>query len=569
MQLKGFDEPSKSHLPRRTSLIVSAAAIIVLSLLAGVKPALGAPTITANPNPVLIPQGKNEGTTVLSWDAGAGRADSRVWIQVDSDREEIFAASAKGTSEITVVMDKTYTFRLYSGDGAQVLASIVVKARRPDPPKPSLPAIPRSAPEAHPAYLYGVLPDGSLKWYRHDGRGRGSAEWQGPRDITSGLTGLKQVFAGGGYHVFYTIAPDGTLKWFKHSFTDTAGELDTRGRDVPQNVGNGWQNFKHVFSTGGGSIYAVTQDGMLKWYLYDKAWDGPKDMGSGWGNFKNVFSTGDGVIYAITQEGKLLWFKHNFYKYGVSTEGHGPNGQPAWGGPKEVGTGWQNFRQVFSPGDGIIYAVTKEGRLLWYRHQGYRTGSSIWLPPREVASTGWENFEFAFALLNVNDDWISYDRKTPSEVKGIPPVFSVPAGSESFFQDLIIQPASDGATISYTPAADCRALIKVSTHKPNSLPESTPYVHDLGFEDLFPPELKLPAYCNEFELFAPQRYGMRRDCRIGGLAPNTTYFFVIMALTFNNKSTYASDYNGGYDKAFFFSGSFVTKSRDTIRPRNP
>ncbi len=73
MQGKGFDESIKSKSPRRTFSVVSAAAIIVLALLADVKPAIAAPTITANPNSVLIAQGKNEGTTMPSWDAGVDR----------------------------------------------------------------------------------------------------------------------------------------------------------------------------------------------------------------------------------------------------------------------------------------------------------------------------------------------------------------------------------------------------------------------------------------------------------------------------------------------------------------
>lgn len=546
--------------------------LAALSLPVVARSTLAAPTITANPNPVVVPEGKTEGTTTISWDAGADRADSRVWLQVDAGKEDLFAASAKGTSEIKVVMDKTYVFRLYSGDGAQVLASITVKGRRPDPPKPSLPAIPQSAPGARPAYIYGVLPDGTLKWYRHDGRGRGSSEWQGPRDITTGLQGLKQVFAGGDDDEFYTIAPNGTLKWYEHSFTDTASDLPTKGDAVPQNVGNGWQNFKHVFSVGAGTIYAVAQDGSLKWYRYErtliygeKPWEGPKDVGSGWGNFKSVFSTGEGVIYAITQEGKLLWHKHNFYKYGVGSEAQGGQGQAAWEGPKEVGRGWQNFKHVFSSGDGIIYAVTKEGKLLWYKHQGFLTGSNIWLGPREVGRAGWENFEHVFALLD--GPRFDSDRTKPSEVKRVPPVFSTPPGSSSFFREMIVQPGRDSAIISYTPSDSIRTMIAVSTHKPYSLPDTVP-LDQAGKVSTFPQEAKASVHCSDvgdWYMNAPS--ADRRNCQIGNLAPNTTYYFVIIADTYQYVETPVGRDEWNPGPRFYYSGSFKTKSPDTLRPR--
>ena len=585
MQPKSFRVSTSNLLTSRMLPFVLAVALVAPSLFAGVQLAFAAPTITANPNPVVIPEGKTEGTTMISWDAGVDRGDSRVWLQVDGGKEDIFAASAKGTSEIKVVMGKTYIFRLYSGDGAQVLASITVKAQ---PPKPSLPTIPPSAPGARPAYIYGVLPNGTLRWYRHDGRGRGSTEWQGPRDITSGFQGLKQIF-GSVYKYFFTIASDGALKRYPHSATDVAGDFATRGDFVPRNAGNGWLNFKHVFSTGGESadqgdhiIYAVAQDGTLKWYRYtpvlvygDKPWQGPKDIGSGWGNFKNVFSTGNGVIYAITPEGKLLWHKHNFYEYGVGSEGQGKDGLAAWEGPREVGRGWQNFKHVFSSGEGVIYAVTKEGKLLWYQHQGFLTGSNIWLGPREVGISGWENFEHVFALM----DRPKYDsdRSKPAEVKRVPPVFSTRPESSPFFRDLIVQPGSDGAIISFTPSDDSRTAIAASTHKPLSFPETIPY--DKKMADMFTgtgmflPEAKVSVFCAEsWANTYPNRndpHTGRRDCRqINGLAPNTTYYFVITAYTYKyvEKPEFPKD-NWQPVSVFYYSGSFKTKSLDTLRPR--
>jgi hypothetical protein len=540
------------------SSLILAVTVAVVSFPAVVGTTHLAPTITASPNPVIVPAGKTEGTSVITWDAGADRSDSRVWLQVDNGKEDIFATSGKGSSETKVVMGKTYVFKLYSGDGTQVLASISVKAELP---KPSLAPINRSAPGTRPTYIYGVLPDGTLRWYRHDGSRRGVVDWQGPRDIATGLQGLKQAF-GGDYEVFYTIASDGTLKRYPHSHTDVAGDFATKGTEVPRNVGNGWQNFKQVFSTSedsrfGGDpiIYAIAQDDTLKWYRFgDKPWENPKDVGSGWGNFKTVFSTGEGIIYAITQEGKLLWHKHNFFKYGVGAEGQGSGGQTAWEGPKEVGRGWQNFKHVFSSNEGVIYAVTKEGKLLWYKHQGYLNGLPVWLGPREVASAGWEKFEHVFAILN---SYTGGSRSGQAEVKRLPPIFSTPP--ESFFGDLIVQPGRDRVIISYSPAKPCRAMIAVSTRKPYALPDTLP-LDQADKVSIYPQEAKASVYCSDSGAwYMKEPSEVRRDCQITGLANNTTYYFVIIADSYDFFEERRVDNQWRRGPAFYYSGSFTTQ----------
>jgi hypothetical protein len=158
---------------------------------------------------------------------------------------------------------------------------------------------------------------------------------------------------------------------------------------------------------GEGIIYAITQDGELRWYKHNGymtgagletpgAWENAKDVGRGWGGFQQVFSAGGGIIYAITQDGKLLWYKHNGYMTGAGLETPG-----AWEGPKEVGTGWNGFRQVVPAGAGVILVIENNGKLLWYRHNGYLTGlgtPGAWEGPKEVG-TGWQGFKQVIALL--------------------------------------------------------------------------------------------------------------------------------------------------------------------------
>jgi len=76
----------------------------------------------------------------------------------------------------------------------------------------------------------------------------------------------------------------------------------------------------------------------------------------------------------------------------------------AWEGPKEVGRGWKAFRQIVPAGGGVILAIQNDGKLLWYRHKGYLTGTGLqrgsWAGPNAVG-TGWQGFKKVIALLPV------------------------------------------------------------------------------------------------------------------------------------------------------------------------
>ena len=136
-------------------------------------------------------------------------------------------------------------------------------------------------------------------------------------------------------------------------------------------------------------LYGIASTGALGWYRHNGAqigaglnapgaWSGPTDVGSGWQNFKEVFGMGDGIIYAIAGDGKLKWYKHTGFRDGTKT----------WDGPKDIGTGWQNFKQVFGAGNGIIYAIAGDGILKWYKHTGYQDGSFAWEGPKMSGPDG-------------------------------------------------------------------------------------------------------------------------------------------------------------------------------------
>ena len=61
------------------------------------------------------------------------------------------------------------------------------------------------------------------------------------------------------------------------------------------------------------------------------------------------------------------------------------------------------MQQVFSPGDGIIYAIMADGTLRWFKHVGYLDGRGVesagaWIDPKDVGK-GWNDLTNVFALL--------------------------------------------------------------------------------------------------------------------------------------------------------------------------
>jgi tachylectin len=147
-------------------------------------------------------------------------------------------------------------------------------------------------------------------------------------------------------------------------------------------------------------IYGINPDGDLLYYKYLGMSDGSKSwgktgarIGNGW-NFRQVFSGGDGVIFAITEEGDLLYHKYR----GLSDTAFTNSGSSSWGTTgARIGNGW-NFRQVFSGGDGVIFAINEEGELLYYRYLGMSDGSRSWGASGARIGNGW-GFPQVFAEL--------------------------------------------------------------------------------------------------------------------------------------------------------------------------
>ena len=195
--------------------------------------------------------------------------------------------------------------------------------------------------------------------------------------------------------VIYAITRDGRLLWYR--------DLDRHGNNGPNaergwaagsgnQIRKGWNGFVYVFSGGDGIIYAITPDGRLLWYRDDdrQGNNGPNaergwaagsgnQIGKGWNGFTHVFSDSTGVIYAITEDGRLLWYRDD------DRQGNnGPNAERGWapGSGNQIHFGWYRFVHVCASG-GNIYAVTADGRLLWYKDDDGQGGND------PGGSTGW------------------------------------------------------------------------------------------------------------------------------------------------------------------------------------
>jgi hypothetical protein len=225
-----------------------------------------------------------------------------------------------------------------------------------------------------PAVLYFITQEADLHWYRNEEANRpgGSTSWLGPLQVGKGWGGFTTVFSGGGAAI-YAVRPDGILLWYGHDGCYD-GAPQWRG---PQQVGEGWQGFQSIFSGGEYVVYGIQPNGTLLWYRHHGApsgsttWNGPVQVGWGWAHFAKVFSGGDGIIYAIQQDGVLLRYQHLGYLDGTLNWKLYTNMLVAGAQSRqyeEIGTGWNGFREVVAAGDGVIYAFTRDGRILWYRY---------------------------------------------------------------------------------------------------------------------------------------------------------------------------------------------------------
>jgi hypothetical protein len=105
-------------------------------------------------------------------------------------------------------------------------------------------------------------------------------------------------------------------------------------------------------------------------------------IGTDWGRFTQVFSGGDGILYAVDAIGDLRWYKDT-HRDGTLMDGHVPN-QGAI-----IGIGWNMYTTVISCGDGVIFGRDTAGNLAWYKDLA-RNGTSKWDPRSAKVAWGFD-----------------------------------------------------------------------------------------------------------------------------------------------------------------------------------
>ncbi len=143
-------------------------------------------------------------------------------------------------------------------------------------------------------------------------------------------------------------------------------------------------------------VMTRTTDGRLwMWGRYFGAF--PKEVGSGWNAFDKIFSPGDfdedghADVLARKPSGELWLYP--------------ADGQYWWKPASKVGVGWQGMTELFAPGDfdedghDDVLARDRDGRLLLYPGNG-RGG---WLAPRQVGA-GWNMFNRVFSPGDFDGD---------------------------------------------------------------------------------------------------------------------------------------------------------------------
>jgi hypothetical protein len=75
------------------------------------------PTITAAPNPVIVPNGQTSSTTTISWKAAPDYTYSEIYLSVDNGEWSEFARGSDSAKPIAVKLGSSYTFRMMVYEG--------------------------------------------------------------------------------------------------------------------------------------------------------------------------------------------------------------------------------------------------------------------------------------------------------------------------------------------------------------------------------------------------------------------------------------------------------------------
>ena len=174
--------------------------------------------------------------------------------------------------------------------------------------------------------LFGVEPNGDLRWYRYDGSGQfspdGSIGWApNSSNVIGNSWNNFKFLCGGGDGVLFAVEPNGDLRWYQYAAGDGVEDRaasrgwSTNSRNV---IGNGWAGFLSLACTpkagptfGGNdpasTLYGVEPNGDLRWYRYVGNGTEDRTGNTGWAsNSGNVIGNGSAKFQGLHR--RLLGF---------------------------------------------------------------------------------------------------------------------------------------------------------------------------------------------------------------------------------------------------------------------
>ncbi len=232
-----------------------------------------------------------------------------------------------------------------------------------------------------------------IEWYRANGY-----VFVG-MDGGSGLRGFNTDFSGDQLGDVLATRPDGTLWAYLGN-----GAGGWMGQPL---VGSGWQIADSMFFgvnfSGNGHpalLYRKSADGSLWMYSTNGAggWAGNQQIGTGWDIFSTIFSPGDftsdGVsdVMALRRSDGTLWL-------------YAGAGNGRFFAPQQVGAGFTGYRHILEAGDfdgdgyRDVFGVTAGGALVLFSGNGF----GGWRSQRQVGA-GWQNFTQVFSAGDFSGD---------------------------------------------------------------------------------------------------------------------------------------------------------------------
>jgi len=91
------------------------------------------PSITATPNPVVVPNGQASGTTTITWKAAPDYTYCEIYLSVDNGEWTEFASGSDSAKSTTINLGSSYTFRMmvYEGQAGtpKIITTLTVTAK--------------------------------------------------------------------------------------------------------------------------------------------------------------------------------------------------------------------------------------------------------------------------------------------------------------------------------------------------------------------------------------------------------------------------------------------------------